>query len=61
MSVVRTQDHIYGRLFLSENYMCFISDEADECTVILPFREVGALPRTFPLNFFSECPSCATC
>lgn len=30
-----------GRLYLSPNYVCFASEEPDECTVILPFREIA--------------------
>jgi TBC1 domain family member 8/9 len=34
------KEHVEGILFMSPKYMCFLSDETDRCTVVLPFREV---------------------
>lgn len=34
------KEHVEGTMFMSPKYMCFLSDETDRCTVVLPFREV---------------------
>ena len=34
---------MFGRLFLSANYMCFLSDEPDACSVVLPLRDVQSI------------------
>ena len=34
------KQHVPGTLYMSPGYMCFISDEIDRCTVVLPFREI---------------------
>eukprot|EP00040_Diaphanoeca_grandis_P028179 m.162046 g.162046 ORF g.162046 m.162046 type:complete len:1168 (-) comp31261_c2_seq4:51-3554(-) len=34
------KDHVAGHLYFSKRYMCFMSDELDRCTLILPFRDV---------------------
>eukprot|EP00051_Salpingoeca_urceolata_P033144 m.19172 g.19172 ORF g.19172 m.19172 type:complete len:1147 (-) comp5888_c0_seq2:74-3514(-) len=38
--------NVPGRLYMSHNYMCFISKEQDECTIVLPFREVATAELT---------------
>lgn len=37
---VALQLQVPGKLYLSENYMCFNSKEPGDCMLILPFREV---------------------
>lgn len=34
------KEHVEGKLFFSRRYLCFLSDEADRCTLVLPFRDV---------------------
>eukprot|EP00041_Stephanoeca_diplocostata_P038942 m.1569281 g.1569281 ORF g.1569281 m.1569281 type:complete len:534 (+) comp25299_c0_seq8:204-1805(+) len=34
------KEHVNGRLYMSQNYMCFLANDADRCTVILPYRDV---------------------
>ena len=34
------KQHVEGKLFFSQRYLCFLSDELDRCTLVLPFRDV---------------------
>eukprot|EP00036_Acanthoecidae_sp_10tr_P002775 CAMPEP_0182942334 /NCGR_PEP_ID=MMETSP0105_2-20130417/50496_1 /TAXON_ID=81532 ORGANISM="Acanthoeca-like sp., Strain 10tr" /NCGR_SAMPLE_ID=MMETSP0105_2 /ASSEMBLY_ACC=CAM_ASM_000205 /LENGTH=1191 /DNA_ID=CAMNT_0025082049 /DNA_START=232 /DNA_END=3808 /DNA_ORIENTATION=- len=34
------KEHVEGTVYISQRYMCFLSDEADACTLILPFRDI---------------------
>ena len=37
------QDYVSGRLYLSQRYMCFTSNDDGNISIILPYREVGRL------------------
>eukprot|EP00042_Codosiga_hollandica_P052495 m.667589 g.667589 ORF g.667589 m.667589 type:complete len:1033 (+) comp58508_c0_seq15:3918-7016(+) len=39
---------VFGMLYLSSNHLCFLSNEADICTLVLPFREILSVSTAPP-------------
>eukprot|EP01135_Chromosphaera_perkinsii_P002416 Nk52_evm22s223 gene=Nk52_evmTU22s223 len=41
-----TRAHVWGRIYISQNFICFMSSEqATDCKVIVPFREIAIIEK----------------